>query len=119
MCADSVQRFPSSLGRATHLGVALQFGAWLVLSAAAPERLAAQAKVELTPFAGLYWPASNLIDESGSKVEQETIVMFGGRVGGWGTDRVAVEGSFGYAPRKLKFSSGRLTSDTPGHVHLG
>src|SRR2546428_3071763 len=99
----------SRLVRAMAVGAAL---------GAAPQWVAAQGKAEFTPFVGAYIPAGNLIDESGAVVKQKTTVIFGGRVGVSITDRLGIEGSFGYAPSKLEFSDASGSADTSAHVLL-
>jgi len=94
-----------------------------------PPRLAAQgtAKAEFAPFVGVYVPTAKSVDEqSGSdfiRSKQKTTVVFGSRVGVRVSDRVAVEGSFGYAPSKLKTDFnltgiGSGTDETAGTVML-
>ena len=99
----------SRLVRAMAVGAAL---------GAAPQWVAAQGKAEFTPFVGAYIPAGKLIDESGDVVEQKATVIFGGRVGVSITDRLGIEGSFGYAPSKVKFSDPSGSADTSAHVLL-
>jgi len=101
--------------RCARLVTAIAVGAAL---GAPPVCLAAQGKAEFTPFVGAYIPAGNLIDESGAVVKQKTTVIFGGRVGVSITDRLGIEGSFGYAPSKLEFSDASGSADTSAHVLL-
>jgi hypothetical protein len=98
--------------------------------AAVPIRLAGQGKIEFTPFVGMYLPTANEIEfrdvvTTGDKVtaKHKTTVIFGGRLSARVTDRVAVEGSFGYAPSKVEGtytdpSNATQSSDTTGHVIL-
>ena len=96
--------------------------------AAAPIRLAGQGKVEFTPFVGLYLPTTDEIEfrnvlTTGDRVttKHKTTVIFGARLSVWIADRVAVEGSFGYAPSKVEAtytdpSNATQSSDTTSHV---
>lgn len=98
--------------------------------AAAPIRLAAQGKVEFTPFVGMYLPTTDETEfrnviTTGDRVtvKQKTTVIFGARLNAWVADRVAVEGSFGYAPSKVEGtytdpSNTTQSTDTSGHVIL-
>jgi hypothetical protein len=81
----------------------------LIVLAGTPTWLAAQAKAEFTPFVALYVPTGHLDEEtnvlqSGDKVtlKQKTSVIFGGRIGVWVTQRVGIEGSFGYSPSRAQ-----------------
>ncbi len=121
MRADYRRRPLPPLMRAITIGVAL---------GAVPLCLAAQGKIEFTPFVGLYLPAADLFEirdfiVAGDKVtgKQKTTVVFGGRLGVWATNRLAVEGSFGYAPSKGEAtytdpSNVTSRSDTSGHIIL-
>jgi hypothetical protein len=121
MGAEYRRRPLRALMRAITIGVAL---------GAVPLCLAAQAKIEFTPFVGLYLPTADLFEirdflVAGDKVtgKQKTTVVFGGRLGMWATNRIAVEGSFGYAPSKGEAtytdpSNVTSRSDTAGHVIL-
>ena len=66
---------------------------------------AAQGSVEFASFAGVYVPASNVIDVSaqcpggpcGEMVRQHVAPVFGARVTAWGRKRVALDLSLGYS----------------------
>jgi len=115
---------------AVAVGTALQIGASLVILAVTPSRLTAQGKAEFTPFVGVYFPTSDELEfkdvvVAGDKLtaKQKTTVVFGGRLGVWVTDRIAVEGSFGYAPSKVEAtytdpSNVSSSSDTSAHILL-
>jgi len=130
MHADCLNRSFSPLASAMALGAALRITALFLVLAATPVRLAAQGKAEFTPFAGLYLPTSDELEfrnvvVTGDKftAKHKTTVVFGGRLGVWVTNRVAVEGSFGYAPSKVEGtytdpSNATSSSDTTGHVIL-
>jgi hypothetical protein len=69
----------------------------------------AQSKLELTPFAGVYLPTSDVLEvrdvfTAGDRLtaKHQRAVIFGGRLAMWVTERVAVEGSFGYSPSKVE-----------------
>ena len=84
--------------------------------------------MEFTPFVGLYLPATDDIEfrnvvTTGDRVtvKQKTTVILGARLSAWVADRVAVEGSFGYAPSSVEAtytvpSNATQSSDTAGHV---
>jgi len=63
----------------------------------------AQVKVAFTALAGSYLPATDLLplrtipDYGSARVRQRASLALGGRVTGWVTDRLAIEGSFGYS----------------------
>src|SRR5207249_9261562 len=71
--------------------------------AAAPS--AAQGRVEVTPFAGVYVPAAHVIDISafcpggpcGEVLKQEIAPLFGARVTAWVHERLALDLSFTYS----------------------
>jgi hypothetical protein len=74
-----------------------------------PDTSMAQGKLELTPFAGVYLPTSDVLEvrdvfTAGDRLtaKHKTAVIFGGRLAVWVTERVAVEGSFGYSPSKVE-----------------
>src|SRR2546423_8691527 len=72
-------------------------------AAAAPS--AAQGRVEVTPFAGVYVPAAHVIDISafcpggscGEVLKQEIAPLFGARVTAWVRERLALDLSFTYS----------------------
>ena len=101
----------------------------LLVLAAMPTLLAAQTKAEFTPFVALYVPTGHLDEEtnvvsSGDKLtlKQKTSVIFGGRLGVWLTERVGLEGSFGYSPSRVQAEytpaggGGTGTADTNASV---
>src|SRR2546429_2347704 len=71
--------------------------------AAAPS--AAQGRVEVTPFAGIYVPAAHVVDISafcpggpcGEVLKQEVAPLFGARVTAWVRERLALDLSFTYS----------------------
>src|SRR2546425_4561451 len=71
--------------------------------AAAPS--AAQGRVEVTPFAGVYVPAAHVIDISafcpsgpcGEVLKQEIAPLFGARVTAWVRERLALDLSLTYS----------------------
>ena len=101
-----------------------------VVLGAVPACVAAQGRVDFTPFVGLYLPTADLFEirdflVAGDKVtgKQKTTAVFGGRLGVWATNRIAFEGSFGYAPSKGEAtytdpSNVSSSSDSSGHVIL-
>lgn len=97
------------------LVVLILVGAGLA-SVGSPSRLAAQAKLEFTPFAGLYIPTANVIDQSGVTLKQKTTVAFGGRVAVWVSERIGVEGSFGFAPSGVKAETPLGSADTSASI---
>ena len=121
MGADYRRRPLRALMRAITIGVA--FGAM-------PLCLAAQGNIEFTPFVGVYLPTADLFEirdflVAGDKLtgKQKTTVVFGGRLGVWATNRIAFEGSFGYAPSKGEAtytdpSNVASSSDSSGHIIL-
>src|SRR5256885_16501843 len=72
-------------------------------AAAAPS--AAQGRVEVTPFAGVYVPAAHVIDISafcpggscGEVLKQKIAPLFGARVTAWVRERLALDLSFTYS----------------------
>jgi hypothetical protein len=106
---------------------------WLVaglLVFCTPIGVSAQSKWEFTPFLGMYVPTSDQIEvrdvlQTGDRLtaKQQTTVVFGARVGVSISDRVVLEGSFGYSPSSFKATyhdPSNLTSsgDTAAHVTL-
>lgn len=91
-------------------------GVWMATSAQRP--LAAQGRVEATPFVGLYMPASKIIDEGGVSLKHNTAFVFGARLGVRATDRVTVEGSVGYTPSGVTIAASGISADTSAHVLL-
>jgi hypothetical protein len=69
---------------------------------------AAQGSLEVTPLLGAYVPTASIPDISnfacGSLLDPKfgNAVAFGGRAGGWLTDRFAMEGSVWYAKTRSK-----------------
>lgn len=85
---------------------------FLVLAFTTPA--AAQDKtVEFTPFAGVYLSTADLISETATfegvdfeaSFKQKTALAFGGRVTGWFTDMVGLEGDFAYALSDVEISA--------------
>lgn len=110
--------------RKTLLSVLASF---LVLAFTQPA--AAQDKtVEFTPFAGVYLSTADLISESGTvegvdfdaSLKQKTALAFGGRITGWFTDMVGVEGDFAYALSDVEISAaaGGTTADVDANANV-
>lgn len=78
---------------------------------------AAQRQIEVVPFVGLYIPTANVIDQFDSAcscqvaAKQHTAIDVGGRVVAWVTDRLGLEGAFGFSP------SG-ATATAPGYAPI-
>lgn len=83
-------------------------------SAAAAQR---QGQIEATPVIGVYLPAATLMEivDPGSgvgvKLEQQSALALGGRIGYWLTSRVALEGAVTYIPGDIKLTI--LGTSTP------
>jgi hypothetical protein len=78
--------------------VALAMG--VALCGPLTKSLAAQASVDLTPFAGAYVPTADL-SNLGTSVKNKTSLAVGTRLTFWGAGRLGVEGTFAFAPSKL------------------
>jgi len=63
--------------------------------------VAGQARLEVAPYVGLYWPTSVLGSDSGRTVKQQTSVIKGARVTLWLSGPLGIEGTIGYAPSSL------------------
>ena len=97
----------------------MRMAAGLAVLMGMPIALAAQAKAEFIPFVGLYLPAASIVDESGVTLKHNTTFVFGLRLGLQVTDRVGVEGSFGYTPSGVTISAAGIGSaDTAARVIL-
>lgn len=126
MPGDSWSACLSRLAGAITLGAGC-----LVCGAAGPAVLAAQGTAELSPFVGAYLPTADVFEMQDVMVagdrmvwKHKTTVVFGGRVGSWVSERVAVEASFGYAPSKAQVvytdaSNVTTTSDVSATILLG
>lgn len=105
MRADSCNASLSRLAKA----VTLVTGCLVVFLATGPACLAAQANTEFTPFVGVYLPTADVFERrdvvaAGDKsvAKHKSTVIFGGRLGGSVSDRVAFEATFGYAPSRVE-----------------
>lgn len=91
----------------------------LAILVSAPFALAGQGKVEAIPFVGVYAPIANVVDESGLTLKHKTTFVFGIRLAVQASDRIGVEGSFGYAPSGVTLSvTGVGSADTSARVML-
>jgi hypothetical protein len=102
------------------LGVCL--AGWAALQGF-PSVGAAQRKIEVVPFVGLYIPTANVVDQFDSacscqvSTKQRTALDVGARVVVWATDRLALEGAFGYSPSGATTTApGYATIDRSGTV---
>jgi hypothetical protein len=96
------------------------------VSLAITPRSFAQVRFEFTPFVGLYLPTSNVIDQFSTacscqlSVKQKTNFAVGGRVAAWVSDRLAVEGSFGYSGSGVTAkAAGFGSADTSANIVTG
>ncbi len=71
------------------------------LAAALPGAAAAQAGVDLTPWAGAYIPTRNEISDLDDALERDISVIGGARLTFWGTGRLGFEATGGYAPARV------------------
>src|SRR5207245_10334112 len=91
--------------------------------AAAPS--AAQGRVEVTPFAGVYVPAAHVIDISafcpggpcGEVLKQEIAPLFGARVTAWVRERLALDLSLTYLRTEVMMHG--LLAEIPPRVLVG
>jgi hypothetical protein len=71
------------------------------LAVAVPGAAAAQAGVDLTPWAGAYIPTRNEISDLDDALERDISVIGGARLTFWGTRRLGFEATGGYAPARV------------------
>lgn len=92
------------------------------ITLALPRASLAQARFEFTPFAGLYLPTADVIDEFDPTfgqvmVRHKTAFAFGSRIGLWVSRRVALEGALAYSPSGIEAEvEGAGTADTTANV---
>lgn len=96
-----------SLNRLTTRLARLAVGAALCGLLAQP--LAAQASVDLTPFAGMYLPTANF-NNLGNTVKNKSSLAVGTRLTFWGAGRFGLEGTFAFAPSDLNNPPGGTVS---------
>jgi len=91
-------------------------GALALVAVAAPAQ-AQQGTVDFTAYGGFYVPTTDLIDTFAGQpvtptIKQKSAFIFGGRVTGWVTDAVGIEGAFGWALSDVKENtSGGVTEN--------
>jgi hypothetical protein len=99
---------------------------WLcVLAALGAAPCAAQGRLELSPFAGLYVPAAHVVDISafcpggpcGEVVAQGIAPIVGVRLTAWGSDRVGLDFSLGYS--RSRVTRHGLLAEIPSGVLVG
>src|SRR5205809_6199367 len=91
--------------------------------AAAPS--AAQGRIEVSPFAGIYVPAAHVVDISafcpggpcGEVLKQEIAPLFGARVTAWVHERLALDLSFTYS--RTGVTRHGLLAEIPAGVIVG
>ncbi len=95
-------------------------------SLAITPRSSAQVRFEFTPFGGLYLPTSKVIDQFSTACncqvsgKQKTNFSLGGRIAAWVSDRLAVEGSFGYSGSGVSITAaGFGSADTSANILTG
>jgi hypothetical protein len=88
-----------SMTKLTATTASLIAAAMLATSISTPA--AAQAGVELAPWAGVYVPTSNSIGDLGQDISRDVSVIGGARLTFWGTGHLGFEVSGGYAPAKI------------------
>ena len=81
-----------------------------VASFAAPRGVAAQGKIELTPFAGMYYTLTTMADDifqdgSNWDVRQLTAGAFGGRLAFWVSNTMGVEAAGTYSKSGVRISN--------------
>lgn len=108
-------------------GIVAIAGVVLAGAGVTPTTARAQAKFELTPFVGSYYPLAKVCtncDSSGSNLNgrQVNAAAIGGRLTYWLSRTVGIEGSFGYTPSRIEVridSAGfGAASSAKGHVLL-
>lgn len=71
------------------------------LAVAAPSSAAAQAGVNLVPWAGAFIPTRNEVSDLDNAIERDISVIGGARLTFWGTGILGFEATGGYAPAKI------------------
>lgn len=84
---------------------------------ATPRAAGAQAKLEVTPFLGSFYPLVKMCSDcnnDGSNIRGRLVnsAAFGGRLSYWVSSTIGIEGSFGYTPSRIEVSA----EDTTGFV---
>lgn len=77
---------------------------------------AAQTRLEVTPYVGVYRPTNDLASERGVRLRQQQSVTLGVRVTKWWRGRAGFEGAVGYAASQLWDSNGVYRITLPASV---
>ena len=72
----------------------------IITTTAAPT-VAAQGGVELTPWAGVYFPTCNSVGALEQDIDRDVSVAGGARLTFWGSGMLGFEATGGYAPAKI------------------
>ncbi|MBI4512868.1 MAG: Ig-like domain-containing protein, partial [Gemmatimonadetes bacterium] len=56
------------------------------------------ARVEITPYAGVFVPTTSVVDQAELQTKHQAAALFGGRLTGWLTDWLGLEGALAFSP---------------------
>jgi hypothetical protein len=82
------------------------------LIATLPSPASAQGGVNIVPWAGVYVPTRNEIDDLDNALERDVSVIGGARLTFWGTGVLGFEATGGYAPAKISDETINETGNT-------
>jgi hypothetical protein len=82
------------------------------LAAGVPGTAAAQAGVNLVPWAGVYIPTRNSVGDLDNALSRDVSVIGGARLTFWGTGVLGFEATGGYAPAKIADETLNETGNT-------